>query len=295
MKPYNIGSLYHAHIPFKLHSSIRRGRTYIQKCKNSILKSKSHFPTWTCQFGQIRMGDNTINAIKKPGLVQKIITLKGKVIVDSVIFNLCKQISKLNDTISQLHSTNKKISDLTVLKNVNAKLEERIISCEKSQAKSEQYSWHNNIELSGILNDIPEDNLEKVVTDIRHNSDLEIKPKDIKECYRLPASRYSRDSNKRVIVKFVNRKHPEAILRNKKSISNKDFSHLNVHGKVFVSVSLCPYYRYIWGKCKDLQRRGKIYQVFCLGGTIAVKVTKHSSAMKIFHECDLLDLDTDDV
>ena len=176
MKPYNIGSLHQAHILFKLHLSIHRGRTYIQKCKNSILKCKSHFPTWTCQFGQIRMVDNTnlftlsesaINAIKKPGLVQKIISLKGKVIVDSVISNLCNQISKLNDAISQLHSTNEKIrSDLTVVKNVNAKLEERIISCEKSQAKSEQYSWHNNIELSGILNDIPEINLEKVVIDI---------------------------------------------------------------------------------------------------------------------------------
>ena len=85
------------------------------------------------------------------------------------------------------------------------------------------------------------------------------------------------------------------MLRNKKSISNKDVSHLNVHDKVIVSVSLFPYYQYIWGKCKDLQRRGKIYQVFCLGGTIAVKVTERSSARKIFHECDLLDLDTDDV
>ena len=158
----------------------------------------------------------------------------------------------------------------------------------KSQAKSEQYSWHDNIELSGIPNDIPEDNLEKVVIDICHDSDVEIEPKDIERCHR-----YSRNSNKRVIVKFINRKHPEAMLRNKRSISNKDFSHLNVHGKVFVSVSLCPYYWYIWGKCKDLQRRGKIYQVFCLGGTIAVKVTKRSSVRKIFHECDLLDLDTD--
>ena len=85
------------------------------------------------------------------------------------------------------------------------------------------------------------------------------------------------------------------MLRNKKSISSKDFSHLNVRGKVFVSVSLCPYYRYIWGKCKDLQRRGKTYQVFCLCGATAVKVTKRSSARNIFHECDLLDLDTDDV
>ena len=135
-----------------------------------------HFPLWACQFGQIRMGDNTnlfnlsesaINAIKKPQLVQKIIALKGKVIMDSDISNLCNQISKLNDTISQLHLTNKKIrSDLTVAKNVNAKMEGRIISLEKSQTKFEQYSERNNIKLSGIPNDIPEDNIEKVVTDI---------------------------------------------------------------------------------------------------------------------------------
>ena len=135
----------------------------------------------------------------------------------------------------------------------------------KSQAKSEQYSQHNNTELSDIPNDIPEDNLEKVVIDICHDSDMEIEPKDIERCHRLPVSRYSRDSNKRVIVKFVNRKHPEAMLRNKRSISSKDFSHLNVHGKVFVSVSLCPYYRYIWGKsAKTCKEEGKSVKSFAL-------------------------------
>ena len=112
----------------------RRGRTYIQKRKNSILKSKSHFPAWTCQNNQIRMGDNTnlftlpesaINVIKKPELVQKIIALKGKVIMDSDISDLCNQILKLNDTITQLHSTNEKTrSVLAVVKNVNTRLEE---------------------------------------------------------------------------------------------------------------------------------------------------------------------------
>ena len=103
-------------IPF-LQSSIRRGRTYIQKRKNSIMKFKSHFPTWTCQNNQMKIGDNTnlftlsksaINPIKKPELVQQIIALKDKVIVDSGISNLCNQILKLNDTIFQLHSTNEK-------------------------------------------------------------------------------------------------------------------------------------------------------------------------------------------
>ena len=120
---------------------------------------------WNCQIIQIRMGDNTylftllesaIKAIKKPELVQKIIALKGKVIMDADISNLCSQILKLNNAISQLHSTNEKIrSELAVVKNVNTKLEEQIISLEKNQAKSEQYSRRNNIELSGIPNDIP--------------------------------------------------------------------------------------------------------------------------------------------
>ena len=74
------------------------------------------------------MSESAINVIKKPKLVLKIITLKEKVIVDSDISNLCNQISKLNDAISQVHSKNEKIrSELTVVKNLNAKLEERII------------------------------------------------------------------------------------------------------------------------------------------------------------------------
>ena len=83
------------------------------------------------------MGDNTnlftlskstINATKKPELLQKILALKGKV---SKISNLCNQISKLNDTISKLHSTYEKIrSVLAVMKNDNSKLEEQIINLE---------------------------------------------------------------------------------------------------------------------------------------------------------------------
>ena len=63
------------------------------------------------------------------------------------------------------------------MKNVNVKLEEQIISLEKYQANSEQYSRCNNIKLSSIPNDIPEDNLEKVETDICYDAGFEIEPK----------------------------------------------------------------------------------------------------------------------
>ena len=178
---------------------------------------------WTCQINQMRMGDNTnlftlpelaINAIKKPGLVQKIIALKGKVIVDSELSNLCNQIPRLNDTISKLYSINEIIRrELTVVKSVNTKLEKRIVSLEKNQAKSEQYSRRNNIELSGIPNDIPQNNLEKVVINICHDSGSENGPHDVDDCHRLSVSRCSRDSNKRVLIKLVNRNLSEALLR----------------------------------------------------------------------------------
>lgn len=106
------------------------------------------------------LSKSATNAIKKPKLIQTIITLKEKVIMDSDKSNIRNQISNLNDLISHLDSRNQKIRiELAVVKSVNIKLEERIISLENSKAKSEQYSRRINTELSGIPNDMPEDNL----------------------------------------------------------------------------------------------------------------------------------------
>ena len=75
--------------------------------------------------------------------------------------------SKLNPPISRLHSTNQKIrSESAVLKNVNSTLEERIINLEKNQADSEQCSCRNSIELSGIPNDIPENDLAEIFNEL---------------------------------------------------------------------------------------------------------------------------------
>ena len=144
------------------------------------------------------------------------------------------------------------------------------IDLEKNQAKSEQYSRRNNMEFSNIPSNIPGNQLEDKVIQICRESGVEVDQNGIEGCHRLPASRYSRSDNKRVIVKFVNRKHSKSLLYKRKSISSRDFSNINISSKIFVSVSLCPYYRFIWDKCKDLQRRGKIHQVFCLDGTVSV-------------------------
>ena len=62
---------------------------------------------------------------------------------------------------------------------------------------------------------------------------------------------------------------------------------ISSHSKVFVSNLLCPYYHYLWGKCKDLQQRGIFNQVFCLGAVVTIKVSKNGPLVKIYNENDL--------
>ena len=89
----------------------------------------------------------------------------------------------LNNAISQVYSTNEKNKKgmCSCEKCKHTKLEEQIISLDKNQGKPEQWSRHNNSELSGLPTEIREDNLEKVVIAICHKLRLEnqAKSKDI--------------------------------------------------------------------------------------------------------------------
>ena len=71
------------------------------------------------------------------------------------------------------------------------------------------------MEISSIPNSIPDKDLENTVISICKDSGVEIDPEDIEGCHRLPLSRNSKGQDKRVIVKFVNQKHSEALLRDK--------------------------------------------------------------------------------
>ena len=194
----------------------------------------------------LNLSEFALNSLKKSDLIQKILDLKGKVVIDADLHKLCEKIERLTESMNQIVAENKKLqSDIAIIKNINRKLEDKIVYLEKNQPKREQYSRRNNVEISGIPNTIPDNDLENTVISICRDPGVEIDPKYIEGCPRIPLSGYSRGQDKRVIVKFVNRKHSEALLRDKNRISSKSFNHLHVPNKVFVSVSLCPYYRYI--------------------------------------------------
>lgn len=75
------------------------------------------------------------------------------------------------------------------------------------------------MQLLGIPNSIPDKNLKNTVINICKESRIDVEVRDTEGCHRLPLSRSSRSHDKRVKVKFVNRKDVEPLLTDKKRIS----------------------------------------------------------------------------
>ena len=127
-----------------------------------------------------------INAVRKRHVVDQIEKMKGKVVVGSHVKDSCHQIEKLTEKLNDVAATNEKITnELLIVKNVNSNLEKRIATLEKLQAKTEQYSRRNNAEISGIPNDILDNDHEKKVIEICKDSDIVITSSDIEGCHRL--------------------------------------------------------------------------------------------------------------
>ena len=75
---------------------------------------------------------DAINAIKKKDLVDYIEKMKGNLVADNQIRNLCSVIANLSDNVKSLVSTNERhASELSVVKNVNNMLKNRIVNLEK--------------------------------------------------------------------------------------------------------------------------------------------------------------------
>ena len=79
---------------------------------------------------------------------------------------------------------------------MNKVLENRIVNLEKQLSKNEQYGRRNNVEISGISNQIPDQDLEENVVKICKDSDINISPMDIEGCHRLPLGRNSTNTTK---------------------------------------------------------------------------------------------------
>ena len=122
--------------------------------------------------------------------------MKGKVIFGSHVKNLFNQTEKLTESFNQVMAANEKFtSELVIIKNINVDLENRIVNLKKLQAKTEKYNRRNNVEISGISNKIPDEDLKNNATEICKDSNIIINPADIENCHHLPLGHNSTTNN----------------------------------------------------------------------------------------------------
>ena len=84
----------------------------------------------------LNLSEFALNSLKKSYLIQKILDLKGKVVIDADLHKLCEKIERLTKSMNQIVAENKKLqSDIAIMKNVNRELEDKIVYLEKKSAK----------------------------------------------------------------------------------------------------------------------------------------------------------------
>ena len=84
----------------------------------------------------LNLSEFALNSLKKSDLIQKILDLKGKVVIDADLHKLCEKIERLTKSMNQIVAENKKLqSDIAIMKNANRELEDKIVYLEKKSAK----------------------------------------------------------------------------------------------------------------------------------------------------------------
>ena len=208
--------------------------------------------------------------------------------------NTNNRLEELNDhlktnIVDQMNESVMSIKDTIIdaLKEDNAQLrnkvellEKKLTEVEISCNKLEQYTRRNNIEIQGIPLRIPDEKLEEKVIDVFGAINIAITKNDVEDCHRLGKSSES------TIVRFVNRKHCNAILSKKFETSKIDKSKLGFESnvKLHVSENLTPYNQHLACKCRELKRARVIHNSWSSKGIIKLRCTANECPIPIDHE-----------
>ena len=76
-------------------------------------------------------------------------------------------------------------------------LEKKVISLEENSNSLEQYGRRNNLEITGIPDDVDDQKLEEKVIEILDKIDVNVSSKDVEACHRIAKSK---NSSKTTIV-----------------------------------------------------------------------------------------------
>ena len=196
-----------------------------------------------------------LTSLNKPELLKIAQELQGKV-KDNCVYE-----SKLAVLMKKVNS----------LQEQNQDLFDRIYHAEKHINGLSQYTRRENIEISGIPDDISQNELESRVIGILATIDVDVESYNIAACHRLKKLRHQTSAN--VIVRFTNRKHAVEALKNKKKLMNNPIA--AAYGtQLYISENLCPLHRQMYDYALSLKKKKVIHSLWTHNGNICLKKVK---------------------
>ena len=100
-----------------------------------------------------------------------------------------------------------------------SKLEDKVVSLESSVSQVEQYGRRNNVVISGISDDVADDDFEDAVNSIMEDVDVIVQNGNIEACLRIGKSD-QKTFSKKTIVRFINHQYCKKALVNRKNLIN---------------------------------------------------------------------------
>ena len=104
-------------------------------------------------------------------------------------------------------------------------LEKKVISLEENGNLLEQHGRRNNLEITGISNEIEDVDLEGKVIKILDKIEVNVSSKNIEACHRIGKSK---GNSKKTIIRFVNLKYAKKALLNRNNVKHLDKSSIGL-------------------------------------------------------------------
>ena len=157
-------------------------------------------------------------------------------------------------------------SELAISKNTTTVLSGRLVQMERKCWANAQYSRRKYVETVGIPSSVHQNQLEDSICKISNKLNCKIDKNNLEDFHRLKGDR--------VIVKFSKRKDCMLVLSVKNDLKIINMAELGFdkNGSIYISQSLCSYYKILCSWSKKLHNMGRIYSWFVCGGTIEIQI-----------------------
>ena len=139
------------------------------------------------------------------------------------------------------------------------------------------------MEISGIPENIDDDEPEGKVLTVLSKLDVIIDPVNVEVCHWLT----SNNKDKKAILKLSRQKDSDEICRVRGKLKAIGLKSMGINTPVYTDDSLCFYYKKLWSKCEKIWTIKFIFGNRLSNGSVKIRISESSPVKVICHIVDL--------